>query len=144
MVSCSCAGRRRHESNNQKLPWYSFAAILPNQHFSQGRRPCTAYVHYDDVGLHVQKCTLPSGAARQYVALRCRTPLHPLCISVDCALILMSAQALLRPFHVRVQGIKALMSMTCLLPCQSWACWITGRTASMPQVHKRHVCLVKY
>ena len=107
VVSCSCSGRRRHEPNNQKLPWYSFAAILPNQHFSQGRRPCTAYVHYDDVGLHVQKCTLPTGAARQYVALRCRTPLHPLCISVDCAFDLDECTGIAEAFSCACSGYQS-------------------------------------
>ena len=42
-----------------------------------------------------------------------------------------------------VQVTKALMSMICLQPCQSWGCLITARMASMHQDHKSHVSVAK-
>ncbi len=102
--------------------------------------------------LELRDSMLPSGA--KHTSIHCASQLIAfdlglLFLSVVtachcCVCTLTNTQVLLSAFHVPVQGIKALMSMICLLPCQSWGCWIIVRTASMPQVHKRHVCLVKY
>ncbi len=101
--------------------------------------------------LELRDSMLPSGA--EHIPIHCASQLIAFDLGLlffsrvtacHCCVRLDEHTGVAEAFHVPVQGIRALMSMICLLPCQSWGCWIIVRMASMPQVHKRHVCLVKY